>query len=500
MTLKSLFAKPFASIIYKKIQKSKANAIEDQLIIFKQIIQKASKTSFGKEHQFNQIKDYNDFKNLVPIRDYEELKPFIEQIKQGKQNILWPGKPIYFAKTSGTTSGVKYIPITKDSISNHINTARNALLCYMHESGNYDFAEGKMIFLSGSPELERVAGIPTGRLSGIVNHHVPKYLRSNQLPSYETNCIDDWEEKLQHIVEETIHENMTLISGIPPWIQMYFDKLKESSQKNISELFKNFSLMVYGGVNFEPYKTKLFDSIGKKIDTIELFPASEGFFAFQDSQHEEGMLLNTNSGIFYELVPASEIFNNNPTRLQLKDVELNVNYALVINSNAGLWAYNIGDTIKFVSLNPFRIIVTGRTKHFISAFGEHVIAEEVEYALLKAAEEENIAITEFTVAPNIAQGEGNSFHEWFIEFENHPSNLNDFRKKVDDNLREKNVYYDDLIKGNILEQLHINPIRKNGFIDYMKSIGKLGGQNKVPRLSNDRKIVDDLLLFTVNKS
>ena len=500
MTLKSLFAKPFASFIYKKIQKNKANAIEDQLIIFKQIIQKASKTSFGKEHQFNQIKDYNDFKNLVPIRDYEELKPFIEQIKQGKQNILWPGKPIYFAKTSGTTSGVKYIPITKDSISNHINTARNALLCYMHESGNYDFAEGKMIFLSGSPELERVAGIPTGRLSGIVNHHVPKYLRSNQLPSYETNCIDDWEEKLQHIVAETIHENMTLISGIPPWIQMYFDKLKESSQKNISELFKNFSLMVYGGVNFEPYKTKLFDSIGKKIDTIELFPASEGFFAFQDSQHEEGMLLNTNSGIFYELVPASEIFNNNPTRLQLKDVELNVNYALVINSNAGLWAYNIGDTIKFVSLNPFRIIVTGRTKHFISAFGEHVIAEEVEYALLKAAEEENIAITEFTVAPNIAQGEGNSFHEWFIEFENHPSNLNDFSKKVDDNLREKNVYYDDLIKGNILEQLHINPIRKNGFIDYMKSIGKLGGQNKVPRLSNDRKIVDDLLLFTVNKS
>lgn len=500
MTLKSLFAKPFASFIYKKIQKNKANAIEDQLIIFKQIIQKASKTSFGKEHQFNQIKDYNDFKNLVPIRDYEELKPFIEQIKQGKQNILWPGKPIYFAKTSGTTSGVKYIPITKDSISNHINTARNALLCYMHESGNYDFAEGKMIFLSGSPELERVAGIPTGRLSGIVNHHVPKYLRSNQLPSYETNCIEDWEEKLQHIVAETIHENMTLISGIPPWIQMYFDKLKESSQKNISELFKNFSLMVYGGVNFEPYKTKLFDSIGKKIDTIELFPASEGFFAFQDSQHEEGMLLNTNSGIFYELVPASEIFNNNPTRLQLKDVELNVNYALVINSNAGLWAYNIGDTIKFVSLNPFRIIVTGRTKHFISAFGEHVIAEEVEYALLKVAEEENIAITEFTVAPNIAQGEGNSFHEWFIEFENHPSNLNDFSKKIDDNLREKNVYYDDLIKGNILEQLHINPIRKNGFIDYMKSIGKLGGQNKVPRLSNDRKIVDGLLLFTVNKS
>lgn len=497
MNLKSLLTKPFAQYIYKKINQHKKTAVADQELIFKSLIKKAGNTKFGKQHNFSTIQSHNDFTQNIPIRDYEQLKPFIEEIKQGLPNILWKGKPIYFAKTSGTTSGVKYIPITKDSIGNHINTARNALLCYMAETGNYDFATGKMIFLSGSPELERVADIPTGRLSGIVNHHVPKYLRSNQLPSFETNCMEDWEIKLDKIVDETINENMTLISGIPPWMQMYFDKLTERSGKKIGELFPNFSVMVQGGVNFEPYKKKLFDSIGKQIHSIELFPASEGFFAFQDSQAEAGLLLNTNSGIFYEFVPADEIFTEQPTRLTLKDVELNKNYALIISSNAGLWAYNIGDTVKFVSLNPYKIIVSGRTKHFISAFGEHVIGEEVEHALMQAASNENIGIIEFTIAPKISTTKGKSYHEWFIEFETLPNNLDQFIIKVDDNLRAKNVYYDDLITGNILERLHINIIRKNGFIDYMKSIGKLGGQNKVPRLSNDRKIAEGLISFVV---
>ena len=467
-------------------------AVQDQQSIFNHLIKAAAKTEFGKEHQFESVKSYEDFVKLVPIRDYEAFKPYIEKIKLGKHNVLWKGQPIYFAKTSGTTSGVKYIPISKDSIPNHINTARNALLCYMAETGNTKFANGKMIFLSGSPELERVGGVPTGRLSGIVNHHVPKYLRANQLPGYETNCIEEWEEKLDRIVEETISQNMTLISGIPPWMQMYFDRLQEKSGKKIGDLFPEFSVMVQGGVNFEPYKAKLYESIGRKVDCIELFPASEGFFAFQDSQEAEGLLLNTNSGIFFEFVPAAEIFNDNPTRLTLKDVKVGENYVLIISNNAGLWAYNIGDTIKFVSTSPYRIIVSGRTKHFISAFGEHVIVEEVEAALLKAATEENIHITEFTVAPLIAQNNGKSFHEWFIEFENTPANMAAFAKKIDDNLRLKNVYYDDLISGNILEQLHITAVKKNGFIDYMKSIGKLGGQNKLPRLSNDRKVADEL--------
>jgi hypothetical protein len=495
MNLKSLFAKPFASYIYNQIRKGTETAVSDQENILKSLLKTGTNTEFGKEHGFENIKTYDDYKKTVPIRDYEQLKPYIQKIKEGKHNVLWKGQPIYFAKTSGTTSGVKYIPITKDSIPNHINTARNALLCYMAMSGNYGFADGKLIFLSGSPELERVGGIPTGRLSGIVNHHVPRYLRTNQMPSYETNCIDDWETKLEKIVDETINQDMSLISGIPPWMQMYFDRLTEKTEKKIKDIFPNFSVMVQGGVNFEPYKARLLDSIGKPVDTIELFPASEGFFAFQDNYKEQGLLLNTNSGIYFEFIPANEIFNDNPTRLSLKDVKVNENYALIINNNAGLWSYNIGDTVKFISTNPYRLIVSGRTKHFISAFGEHVISEEVEYALLKAANEEGIKIIEFTVAPLINNGVGKSFHEWFIEFENMPHKMQSFTEKVDQNLRNKNVYYDDLIAGNILDRLQITTIRKNGFIDYMKSIGKLGGQNKVPRLSNDRKLADELKPF-----
>jgi len=493
MKFKSYLAKPFALYIYKQIKKSMLTAVADQNSIFNNLVKTGMKTEFGKEHNFEKIKTYEDFVNNVPIREYEDFKVYIEKLKQGKQNILWKGFPIYFAKTSGTTSGIKYIPITKDSIPNHINTARNALLCYMAQTGKSQFANGKMIFLSGSPELERIGGIPTGRLSGIVNHHVPRYLRSNQLPSFETNCIEDWEEKLSKIVEETEKEDMTLISGIPPWIQMYFDELEKETGKKIKDIFPAFSVLVQGGVNFEPYKAKLFESIGKKIDTIELYPASEGFFAFQDSQTDEGLLLNTDSGIFYEFVPVEEISKENPKRFTLKDVELNKNYVLIISSNAGLWAYNIGDTVKFVSLNPYRLVVTGRVKHFISAFGEHVIGEEVEEALMKAAESENIHVTEFTVAPHISEGDEKSFHEWFIEFENTPKNLVGFAQKVDENLRKKNIYYDDLIKGNILQPLKIQVMQKNAFINYMKSVGKLGGQNKVPRLSNDRKLVSALM-------
>jgi hypothetical protein len=472
-----------------------ATAVEDQEAILKDLLKTGAKTVFGTEHQLHKVTNHAEFSQAVPIRDYEQYKNYIAQVKEGRHNVLWKGKPIYFAKTSGTTSGVKYIPITRESIPNHINTARNALLCYMAETGNSAFADGKMIFLSGSPELERIAGIPTGRLSGIVNHHIPGYLRKNQLPSYETNCIEDWETKLDKIVQETINKDMTLISGIPPWMQMYFDRLTQVSGKKAGELFPKFSLLVHGGVNFEPYKKRLFDSIGRSVHSIETFPASEGFFAFQDSQEAEGLLLNTNSGIFFEFIPANEIFNERPTRLSLRDVKVGENYALVVNSNAGLWGYNIGDTVKFVSTAPYRLVVSGRIKHFISAFGEHVIGEEVEYSLMKAAEEQGVQITEFTVAPMIEQGKGKSFHEWFIEFGDRPADLEEFRQSVDSHLREKNIYYNDLITGNILQPLQIRPVRKNGFIDYMKSVGKLGGQNKVPRLSNDRKLAGELEKF-----
>ena len=425
------------------------------------------------------------------------MKPYIERVLHGEENILWPGKPAYFAKTSGTTSGTKYIPITKESVPNHINSARNALLSYVHETGNGSFLDGGLIFLSGSPELDEKAGIKTGRLSGIVNHHVPQYLRSNQKPTYATNCIEDWETKLDRIIEETVNENMTLISGIPPWAQMYFDRIVAKTGKKIKDVFPNFSMFVYGGVNFEPYRAKLFDTIGKKIDSIETYPASEGFIAYQDSQRHEGLLMLLNSGIFFEFVPAEEFFNEKPTRLSIGEVELGKNYALVINNNAGLWGYSIGDTVKFVSKDPYRVVVSGRIKHFISAFGEHVIGEEVEKAMKFAMQKfPEVGLVEFTVAPYVSPPEGMPHHEWLIEFAQPPHNMQAFALELDEQLRKLNVYYDDLITGNILTKLKITSLQKNAFIEYMKSLGKLGGQNKVPRLSNDRKIAEELSRFS----
>ncbi|MBS1681123.1 MAG: GH3 auxin-responsive promoter family protein [Bacteroidetes bacterium] len=493
MGIRSVLAKPFAAYIAKETKEWSSKPDFYQQKIFRSLIDTGKNTRFGKDHGFSEIKSHDDFKRQVPVRDYEALKPYVEKVLRGEENILWKGKPEYFAKTSGTTSGTKYIPITKDSIPNHINSARNALLSYVHETGNGKFLDGGLIFLSGSPELSEKAGIKTGRLSGIVNHHVPQYLRSNQKPSYTTNCIEDWETKLDKIIEETLHSDMTLISGIPPWAQMYFDRIVARTGKKIKDVFPNFSMFVYGGVNFEPYRAKLFETIGKKIDSIETYPASEGFIAYQDSQHEEGLLLLLNSGIFFEFIPAEEYFNEKPTRLSIEEVELGKNYALVINSNAGLWGYSIGDTIKFVSKNPYRIIVSGRIKHFISAFGEHVIGEEVEKAMKFTVERfPETHLVEFTVAPNVAPAEGMPHHEWFIEFSNPPKDLNSFALELDNQLRKLNVYYDDLITGNILRTLKIIALRPNAFIDYMKSLGKLGGQNKVPRLSNDRKIAEDL--------
>lgn len=498
MGIRSVLAKPFAAYIASQTKEWSMKPDFYQQKVFNSLLGEGGKTQFGKDHGFEAIKTHADFKKQVPIRDYEALKPYVDKVLHGELDILWKGKPAYFAKTSGTTSGTKYIPITKDSVPNHINSARNALLGYVHETGNGSFLDGGLIFLSGSPELDEKAGIKTGRLSGIVNHHVPGYLRTNQKPTYTTNCIEDWEEKLDRIIDETITTDMTLISGIPPWVQMYFDRIQARTGKKIKDVFPNFSMFVYGGVNFEPYRAKLFDTIGKKIDSVETYPASEGFIAYQDTQHEEGLLLLLNSGIFFEFIPAEEYFNENPVRLSIEEVELGKNYALVINSNAGLWGYSIGDTVKFVSKNPYRIIISGRIKHFISAFGEHVIGEEVEKAMkLTMQKFPSVELVEFTVAPNVAPSEGMPHHQWLIEFANPPEDIENFSLELDNQLRQLNVYYDDLITGNILRTLRIISLKKNSFIEFMKSLGKLGGQNKVPRLSNDRKIAEELVKFAL---
>ncbi|WP_312090499.1 GH3 auxin-responsive promoter family protein [Chryseobacterium sp.] len=479
----------------RKAEEFKNNAEKNQEQLLLSLIKHAEKTLFGRTHQFEEIKSVEDFQNRVPVSDYEDLKPYIEKVKKGQRNILWTETPEYFAKTSGTTSGAKYIPISKEGMPYQIAGAQSALFHYIAKKDNADFVNGKMIFLQGSPELEEVYGIKTGRLSGIVAHHIPNYLQKNRLPSWETNMIDDWETKVEKIVEETEKENMTLISGIPPWLIMYFEKLIEKNGKKIKQIFPNLQLIVTGGVNYEPYRDKMEELLGGSVDIIQTFPASEGFFAFQDDYTKEGLLLLTNHGIFYEFIPLEEYGKPNAKRLTLKDVELNKDYALILTTNSGLWAYSIGDVVRFIDKNPHRILVSGRTKHFTSAFGEHVIAYEVEEAMKAALEKYPAQITEFHLAPQVNPEEGLPYHEWFIEFEKEPENIDSFRTELDNQLRKRNTYYDDLISGNILQKLHISKLKKNAFQEYAKSEGKLGGQNKIPRLANDRKIADLLEIY-----
>nr|WP_321245597.1 GH3 auxin-responsive promoter family protein [uncultured Psychroserpens sp.] len=492
ISLKPTLAKLFAKNVRKSVLRWSNKPVETQDKVFKSLIKEASNTQFGKDHDFKSIKTHQDFIERVPIRDYEDLKPYVDKVVAGEEDILWKGKPLYFAKTSGTTSGVKYIPLTKESMPTHVEAARNAILMYIAETGNSKFVDGKMIFLQGSPTLEEKNGVQLGRLSGIVAHFVPKYLQKNRMPSWETNCIEDWETKVEAIVEETLPEDMSVISGIPSWVQMYFEKINHKTGKKVGDVFKNFNLFIFGGVNYEPYRAKFESLIGRKVDSIELYPASEGFFAFQDKQNEKGMLLQLNSGMFYEFIEANHFFDDNPKRLTISEVKTGVNYVMIISTNAGLWAYNIGDTVEFTSTKPYRVIVSGRIKHFISAFGEHVIGKEVEHALQEATHGLAVSVSEFTVAPQINPDSGLPFHEWFIEFDNEPEDILGLAKNIDRSMQKQNSYYYDLIFGNVLQPLKISIIKKNGFQDYMKSIGKLGGQNKIPRLSNDRKIADAL--------
>jgi hypothetical protein len=493
MSIKQLFAKKWAKRAVNTTNKWAQNPIATQEKMLKMLLQKAKKTAFGQDHGFAQIENHEDFAKQVPIRDYEGLRPYVDRVVAGEADVLWPGKPRYFSKTSGTTSGVKYIPISKESMPTHIKTAQNALFHYIHHSGNTSFVDGKMIFLQGSPILSKTNGIDTGRLSGIVAHYIPSYLQKNRMPSWQTNCIDDWEQKVDAIVAETHDQDMRLISGIPPWVKMYFERLNTKTNQSIKDIFPNFSLFVYGGVNYAPYRSTIEQLIGKKIDSLELYPASEGFIAFQDHPEADGMLLQLDAGIFYEFVEADKIHQENPPRISLAAVKKGVNYAIILNTSAGLWGYNIGDTVVFVSLKPYRIIVSGRIKHFISAFGEHVIGKEVEQAMEEALQVHDARVTEFTVAPQVTPEAGLPHHEWWIAFDSAPEELATFAKTLDLSMRKQNTYYDDLITGGVLCPLVIKPLPADAFEQYMKKIGKLGGQNKTPRLTNDRKIADALI-------
>lgn len=491
MSLKSAIAQPYARAVTKAVMERALDPVATQSAVLRELVRFGGDTSFGHEHRLHAVRDHADLVQAVPLRDYEGYRPYIERIGFGEEDVLWPGRPLYFCKTSGTTSGAKYIPITKESLPNHIGSARRALLAYIAHSREAGFVDGKMIFLQGSPVLDRSRPIPSGRLSGIVANHVPAYLLRNRMPSHATNCITDWETKVEAIVGETIQEDMRLISGIPAWVQMYFERLLARTGKaTVKEVFPRFSLFVYGGVNYAPYRSRMETLIGGRVPSVELFPASEGFIAYQDRSNEEGLLLVVDNGIYFGFVP---MHGTDRRPRSIAEVELNTQYALVLYTNAGLWGYELGDTIKFVSLTPPRIVVTGRTKHFTSAFGEHVIAEEVEGALQEAMADMRCEVAEFTVAPRLSPHEGLPYHEWYIEFALPPADPAGFAALVDAALQRRNAYYRDLITGKVLRPLVIRSVPRGGFAAFMKARGMTDAQSKMPRLANDRRYVEGLL-------
>ena len=490
MSLKSIIARPYATWVTDKVMQRAREAGETQLSVLRRLVRSGSSTVFGRAHALREVEDHAGLVQAIPLRDYEGLRPYLDRVVAGEPDVLWPGRPLYLCKTSGTTSGAKYIPITRQSLPNHIGSARRALLSYIARTGRTDFIEGRMIFLQGSPQLDRTGAIPTGRLSGIVANHVPGYLQGNRMPSFTTNCIPDWETKVEAIVTETLNADMRLIGGIPAWVQMYFERLLARSGKaTVHEVFPDFSLFVHGGVNYAPYHARLTALIGDEVPRIELFPASEGFIAYQDAGHEDGLLLVLDNGIYYGFLPLD---GQADRPLSIAQVELGKHYALVLYTNAGLWGYEIGDTVRFVSLDPPRILVTGRTKHFTSAFGEHVIAEEVEGALREAMDAYPCTVTEFTVAPTTAPEEGLPYHAWYIEFADAPADQGAFASAIDSALQRRNPYYRDLIEGRVLRPLRISRVLRGGFAGWMKEHGMSDAQSKVPRLANDRRYVEGL--------
>ena len=493
----SILAKPFGKYISGQIRKMAVNALAEQEKWFYHLIRTARQTRFGIDHGFEKIHSIAEFQRLVPIRDYEEFKHYIQEIKEGKADIIWPGKPLYFAKTSGTTSGVKYIPISKESMPYHFSSARNAVFNYAALNNDFSYLDGKLIFLSGSPETSEIGGIPTGRLSGLVNLHIPALFKRSQLPSFKTNCIEDWDTKLEKIIEECIGQDLRLISGIPPWVQMFAEKiLDHTGKKNIREVFPNLSLLVSGGVNFAPYKAHYDRLFGDKTPRVDTYPASEGFIGFQYSPGNSELILNTNAGIFFEFVTMEELKKDNPKRLTLSEVKTGETYAILLSTNAGMWCYNIGDTIEFVSLAPYLFVINGRVSQFISAFGEHVIEKEIETALLNTCAKHHASVTEYTVAPEVnPHDHGKPYHEWFIEFAKAPADHSSFASDLDFAMTDQNIYYKDLIVGHILRPLKLHFMQTDAFRNFMRDIGKLGGQNKVPHLRNDRKIAEGLVKY-----
>ncbi len=493
MGVSAILLKMLAKKEYSKYSKNINSALKEQSNTFKNILAKGHNSVFGKQKKLAKNTTYEQFQKLVPVGDYETIRPFISRISNGEKNILTTGKPLYFAITSGTVSGAKYIPLTKKMMFFQTQAIKELLLLYAYQTNNYNMSpQAGMMFIQGSPKLKYLNKVPFAKLSGISARHIPFFLKKNRYPSMKTNCIENWGEKIAAIVQETHNKDMRVIGGIPPWVMTYFDSLlKFSGKKTVREIFPNLTLYIHGGTGFNAYK-KAFFNLSGKIDSLEVYPASEGFFAYQNSLRENSMLLLTRHGVFYEFIELRDFQNQKMNRIPLEGVKLNTDYVMIVSTIAGLWAYNTGDTIRFISKNPYKILFSGRAAQYCSAFGEHVIEKEVQTSLNNAIMRCGGSVTEFTVCPKIMSKSYLSHHQWFVEFQSVPDNLSKFEKTLNTVMKEQNPYYKDLVGSKVIGPLKLFVVKSGGFNAYMKSIGKFGGQNKCPHLSNERKIADFL--------
>ena len=472
---------------YKLSQLSEKNSVIDQWRVFKKIIELGKGSKFAKDHNLNGL-SYKEYKKKIPLFDYEKLAPYISLISAGEKNILTKGSPMYFAVTSGTTSGTKYIPLTKNMLASQTRSVKELLLLYSHQTGQYDFSGSAMMFIQGSPKLSRFNKIPYAKLSGITARHIPFYLKKNRLPTMKTNLIKDWDLKLSKIVEETIGKDLKILGGIPPWVITYFEKLLQTTnKKRVLDVFPNLKLYIHGGTSFDNYKSNFLNMCGD-IDTLEVYPASEGFFGYQNKINDSDLLLLTNHGVFYEFIELSEFKCNNFERRCLEDVQVGIDYVMIVSTISGLWGYNTGDTIRFTSLKPYRFVFSGRASQFCSAFGEHVIEKEVQTALKNCVLELGGVVSEFTVCPDFGDDSKKPCHNWYVEFGNKPNKVEAFELMLNKEMEKQNPYYKDLIHSGVIGRLELYCVKRGGFNSYMKSIGKFGGQNKCPHLSNNNKI------------
>jgi phenylacetate-coenzyme A ligase PaaK-like adenylate-forming protein len=476
--------------------KNPVNAQEEQLRL---LIERASGTVIGKKYHFEKIHSVKDFRQQVPLHSYNDLFPYIEEMMNGKADILWPGKVKWFAKSSGTTAGKsKFIPVTEEALElNHYQGAKDAMTFYLNLYPKTGLLHGKTLKLGGSKQLLKFENAYVGDLSAIMIDNMPLWSNLITIPEKKTALLSDWEEKLQKIIAEAIPSKLTGLAGVPSWMLMFLQEvLKQTGKKNIQEVWPDLEVFFHGGVSFAPYKEaykQLFPS--GNFNYFEIYNASEGFFALQDRKEHDDLLLMLNHGIFYEFIPVDTYEDvHSQTVIPLQDVELNKNYAMVISTNSGLWRYILGDTVRFTSLRPYRIKITGRTKHYINVFGEEVIIENTDKAIEYAANKTGAMIKEYTLAPVFMEKNKKGAHEWIIEFDKEPDDFEAFKKMLDMKLQSLNSDYEaKRYKNMTLTEPVIHKAQKNLFYTWMKNQGKLGGQNKVPRLSNERKFIENLL-------